>query len=321
VPIGRPISGTQAYVLDERQERTGPGVAGELYVGGAGLARGYLKRPALTAERFVPDPFSAAPGARLYKTGDLARWRTDGAEAGSLEFLGRRDTQVKVRGHRIELGEIEAHLQQHPAVQAACVVVAPVVLPDGTPDQRVIAYLVPQPDATLDVEAVRGWLQERAPHYLTPSVFKALPALPLTPNGKVDRQALGQQPAAAELHRATARRPPRTPEEATVAHIWAEGLGVPDLSIDDDFFALGGHSLLATQMALRISREMGVELSLRQFFDTPTVAGIAQQIVTQQALHIAADDLEAIFDELDQLSPAELEALLKQDMTPFDDQP
>ncbi|MEO6196445.1 MAG: non-ribosomal peptide synthase/polyketide synthase [Thermoanaerobaculia bacterium] len=260
VPIGRPIANTGIYLLDAFSSPVPVGVAGELFIAGAGVARGYLHRPDLTAERFVPDPFGAS-GSRLYRVGDLARWRADG----TLEFLGRVDHQVKIRGFRIELGEVEAALARYPAVEEAVVAVR-----EGSVGQQRLVAWVTGP-ASLDSAALRGFLRESLPAYMVPSAVVCLAAMPRTPNGKVDRRAL-PEPAAGETRVSAA---PRTPAEELVAGIWAEVLGLAGVGVEDDFFALGGHSLLATRVMSRLRGVLGVELPLRALFETPTVAGLA----------------------------------------------
>ncbi|WP_437755164.1 non-ribosomal peptide synthetase [Sorangium sp. So ce1389] len=261
VPIGRPLANAEAYVLDERLEPAPAGTVGELYLGGAGLSRGYLGQPDLTAERFVPHPFGA--GERLYRTGDRARYRPDGA----IEFMGRRDHQVKIRGYRVELGEIEARVREHPAVGQAVVVVRE----DGAGGRAIVAYVVPR-DGALDEPALRGFLKERLPEYMHPSDFVLLHALPLTANGKVDRRAL-PSPAARRRREYVA---PRTPVEEALARIWADVLGRPQVGVEDDFFDLGGHSLLAIPLMHRIQQALGGSLSLMAIFEAPTVAGLAR---------------------------------------------
>jgi len=266
--IGRPVWNTRTYVLDSRLRPVPPGVPGELYVAGRQLARGYLGRPGLTAERFVACPFVTAPGERMYRTGDLVRWRADG----ELEFLGRSDEQVKVRGYRIEPGEVEAALSGIAAV-GRC---AAVVREDRPGDKRLVAYLVPDSGATLDVATVRARAGERLPKHMVPSGFVVLPALPLTANGKLDRRAL----PAPEYETAEAGRGPRDNREEILCGLFAETLGLPRLSIDDDFFDLGGHSLLVTRLVARIRRALGVDVGVRDVFESPTVAGLARTAAT-----------------------------------------
>ncbi|HEX2252377.1 MAG TPA: condensation domain-containing protein, partial [Thermoanaerobaculia bacterium] len=264
VSIGRPIANTTVYLLGRHGEPVPVGVTGELCTGGAGLARAYWNRPALTAERFVPDATSGTPGARLYRTGDLARHLPDGR----LEFLGRRDQQVKIRGFRIEPGEVEVAMVEHPAVAEA----AAVVRDDEGVGRRLVGYAVAQPGSALTTESLGAFLRERLPAHLVPGALVLLPELPLTPNGKVDRRALPApegRPAERELVA------PRTPVEAAVAEIWAELLRTGPLGIDDDFFELGGHSLLATRVVSRLKERFAVDLPLRALFEAPTVAGLA----------------------------------------------
>jgi amino acid adenylation domain-containing protein len=265
--IGAPIANTQLYVLDRHLGPAPLGVAGELYLGGENVARGYLGRPELTAERFVPDPFSRAPGARLYRTGDRARWLA----GGEVEFLGRSDAQVKVRGFRVEPGEVEAALERHPDVAEAVVLVRE----DAPGDRRLVGYVVPREGAAAPAAALREHLSGVLPEYMVPAAFVALDALPLTPSGKTDRRALLRlQAPAAE----TGYVPPRTPTEEAVAGIWTELLGVPRAGAHDDFFALGGHSLVATRVVSRIRGVFGVELGVRALFEAPTVAGLAARV-------------------------------------------
>jgi amino acid adenylation domain-containing protein len=270
IPIGRPIAGARLYVLNRALEPVPAGIAGELYIGGVGVARGYLHRPRLTAERFVPDPFGNEPGARLYRTGDLARWRPDG----NLEYLGRVDHQVKIRGYRVEPGEVEDALVQHPSVREAAVVAHEY----GPDDRRLVAYIIAPPDAEAPSAAdLRQYLGGSLPEPMIPSAFVVLESLPLTPNGKVDRAALpapGRDRSVAEV----AFVPPRGPVEDQLAGIWSAVLGVDRVGASDDFFDLGGHSLLATQVVSRIRDAFGVSLPLGEFFETPTIAGVARWI-------------------------------------------
>ncbi|MFH8447579.1 amino acid adenylation domain-containing protein, partial [Streptomyces sp. NPDC018026] len=265
-PIGRPISNARVYVLNARMEPVPGGVVGELYIAGGGLARGYLRRPALTAERFVAHPFGAA-GERLYRTGDLVRRRADG----NLEYSGRADEQVKVRGFRIELGEVQAAVTACPSVAQAVVVARA----DRTADLRLVAYVVPVTGAGTDelVHDIRQFVGDRLPGYMVPSGIVVLDALPLSVNGKLDRAAL-PDPGLAVVGVGVGRGPVTVREELLCA-VFAEVLGVPSVRVEDDFFVLGGHSLLATRLVSRVRAVLGVELPLRALFEAPTVAGLA----------------------------------------------
>ena len=264
--IGQPLAGTRAVLLDPSGNRVPQGVAGEICLGGQGLARGYFRDPARTAERFVPDPFAPQPGERLYRTGDLARWRPDG----SLELLGRIDDQVKVRGFRIELGEIERHLARHSAVREAAVL----ALGEGG-TKALVAYVVPSsPEAIADGgDGLRAFLAERLPAWMVPAVFTILPALPRTPSGKVERRAL-PAPAAGRVNPEMAYTAPETSEERWLAEVWTEMLGVERVGVHDDFFRLGGHSLLAARVITRLRGHLQVELPLRSLFQQPTISGL-----------------------------------------------
>lgn len=266
--IGRPLCNEEALVLDAHLNLVPIGVPGELHLGGVGLARGYLNRPELTAEKFIPHPLRADPTARLYKTGDLARFLPDG----NIQFLGRIDFQVKIRGFRIELGDIEAALGQHPAVDAAVVLAHE----DQSGQKFLAAYVIPKEHSTPpDPVALRAFVRERLPEYMVPQVVLVLPEFPLTPNKKVDRRAL----PVPTLVTAEADRPyaaPRNPMETVLAAVFAEVLKLPRVGIDDNFFELGGHSLKATQVISRISKQLDADLPLQAFFTAPTVAALAE---------------------------------------------
>ena len=261
-PIGRPLINTRAYILDRDRNPSPIGVVGELHLGGVNLARGYLRRPALTAERFIPDAVTGQPGARLYNTGDLARFRSDGA----IVFLGRGDHQVKIRGHRIELGEIEAALAQVPGVKQ-CVVVA---RPDASGANSLFAYTVGVASAT-EPAAMRRYLQAQLPDYMIPGVFIAIESLPLSPNGKVDRNALPAPEASGRIGTRTFR-PPRDAVEQMLVGIWQEVLDVRPIGVEDDFFLLGGHSLLAVRLMAWIEQQFGRHLPMATLFKGPTIA-------------------------------------------------
>ena len=293
-PLGDPIGNMQVHILDESMNLMPIGVKGELYLGGTGVGRGYLNRPLVTAQQFVPDPFALRPGARLYRTGDVGRRLRDG----SLAFLGRADYQVKIRGHRVELGEIEAALLEHPRVEQAVVLARE----DHHSDKRLVAYIVPpkiqqelQPDAGSDqtvanwqkiigenlTEVLRSFLVTRLPEYLIPTAWVELEALPLTENGKVDRGAL--LPPAQKMSPTESFAAPRNELEAMLSDIWSQLLHVPHVGIHDNFFALGGHSLMATQVISRVRSILKKEVPLAAVFRSPTLAGLAAEI--QQANH------------------------------------
>ncbi|KPX62768.1 Amino acid adenylation, partial [Pseudomonas syringae pv. lapsa] len=266
--IGKPVGNTQFYLLDEQQQPVPLGVAGEIYIGGAGVARGYLNRDDLTAERFLKDPFSQNPATRMYRTGDLGRYLADG----NIQYLGRNDDQVKIRGFRIELGEIDARLAKHPAIHEA-VVAAREDVPD---DKRLVAYYtLSAGQASVDIDSLRGWLQEQLPAYMIPVAYVLLDALPLTPNGKLDRKALPAPEAGALISRGY--EAPQGETETQIAAIWQDLLGVAQVGRHDNFFELGGHSLLAVSLIGRM-RQSGLSSDVRVLFGQPTLAALAAAV-------------------------------------------
>jgi amino acid adenylation domain-containing protein len=299
VPIGRPIANVRVYVLDRWGGLVPVGVAGELHIGGLGVGRGYVNREELTAQRFVADPFVV--GGRLYKTGDLVRWSAEGV----LEFLGRLDHQVKLRGFRVELGEVEAVLGQHPGVREAVVVARE----DGPGERRLVGYVVAEGDG-LVVGELRGFLQRRLPEYMVPAVFVELAALPLTTSGKVDRRGL-PVPAAPVVGGLA----PRTAVEEVLAGLWAEVLELERVGVEDDFFELGGHSLLATRLVSRIRSTLRVELlPLRTLFENPTVASLAHTITTDYGTEV--ERTAGLVVALADLSDDEVRAMLQERQKP-----
>ncbi|HET6978725.1 MAG TPA: amino acid adenylation domain-containing protein [Pyrinomonadaceae bacterium] len=299
LPLGRPLQNTRAYVLDANLLPLPIGVPGELYVGGDNVTRGYLNQPDLTAEKFIPDPFSTEPGARLYMTGDLVRFLSDDA----IEFLGRKDQQIKIRGYRIEPGEIAAQLELHPDVREA------IVIPreDQPGERRLVAYVAAAP--SLQVSDLRSHLAERLPEYMTPSSFVLLSALPRTPNGKIDRQAL---PAPAEAEDTELFVAPRTPVEAALAGIWAELLGIEEIGVKNSFFELGGHSLMAMQLLSRLRATFQLELPLRTVFEAPTIAELALVLVRFEDTPGQVERIAAITAELADMSPEAASEMLRE---------
>jgi amino acid adenylation domain-containing protein len=299
--IGKPIPDLEIYILDQSQNLAPIGVSGELYVGGAGVGRGYLNRPELTAERFVPNPFRPQAGQRLYRSGDLARY----LPTGDLEYLGRIDAQVKIRGFRIELGEIEAVLRQHASVREVVVIARG----ERPADQRLLAYVVAaQPAPT--VSELNGFLRQKLPAYMMPANFVFLEALPLTSNGKIDRGKL-PDPDQSRPEQESSFVAPRTPVEELLAEIWRAVLNLQQVGVHDNFFELGGHSLLLTQVASRIEQTFQVSLPLRVLFDAPTIADQSVAIAGAQLKEEDAAEVARMVEELKQLSPDEVAALLE----------
>jgi amino acid adenylation domain-containing protein len=274
VSIGRPIANTQIYLLDARLSPVPIGVAGDVYIGGRGLARSYLNRPDATAEKFVPNPFGGVLGERLYRTGDVARF----LPSGNLEILGRSDSQIKIRGFRIESGEIEAVLRQHPAVQQAIVMAREDEEEIPQKGKYLVAFVIPHEQHTPTTSSLYHFLKRKLPEYMVPSAFMLVKAFPLTPNGKVDRQALPAvdtaRPALEEAFLA-----PRNPVEEVLAGIWADVLGLERVGVQDNFFALGGHSLLATQVVSRINEAFQFDLPLIALFEASTVAELSTVVL------------------------------------------
>jgi hypothetical protein len=302
MPIGRPIANTRTVILDSHLQPVPAGVPGELYIGGEGVVRGYLRRPDLTAERFVPDPYGARRGARMYRTGDLTRYRADG----TVEYLGRLDHQVKVRGFRIELGEIELVLESHPDVVQAVVAARP----DAQGSLVLVAFVVARAGARLAAAEVRSFVGARLPEYMVPGLVVELERLPLTPNGKVDRGALPEVgPGSAAGGREYVA--PRTTIEEMMANLWGEVLRVERVGVHDNFFELGGHSLLATLLISRMRAAFSIEVPLRSIFESPTVAGLAAVVEQRQVELIGVEALAKMSDEIKQLSEEELTALLE----------
>ena len=302
VPIGRALSNTRLYILDQHLQPVPVGVTGELHIGGDGLARGYLDHPGLTAERFVPDPFGSEPGGRLYKTGDLTRWLVDGR----VEFVGRNDFQVKVRGFRIELGEIETVLCEHEGVREAVVAART----DARGDAYLTAYVVAAHESPPTAGELRAFLKEKLPEYMLPSVYLVLEKLPLTPHGKVDRRAL-PQPEGSVRDLDVPFVAPRNAIEEVLAEIFTEVLSVERVGVNDNFFELGGHSLLATQLVSRVRKALQPDLPLRKIFEAPTVAALAALLVAAESSPDQLEKRAETLRRLEGLSTDDLEELLR----------
>jgi len=303
IPIGRPIANTQLYILDREMQVVPVGVPGELYIGGKGVVRGYLSRSELTAERFMPDQFGAEVGARLYRTGDSARYLPDG----NIEFLGRVDHQVKIRGFRIELGEIEAALLRHQAISEA------VVIARGDEEKRLIAYLVGRDGLRVDLSELREYVKQILPEYMAPGLYVWLEKMPLTSNGKIDRMAL-PDPKEAGIARKGEYVAPRGPVEEVLAGMWSELLGVEKVGVHDNFFELGGHSLLLTQVVSRVRLAFSFDMPLRALFDAPTIRQLSFAIAAEQLSESDSIEAAELLQELQGLSPEEIQSMLESEM-------
>jgi amino acid adenylation domain-containing protein len=301
VPIGRPFANTRAYILDSNLLPAPTGVAGELYIGGPGVARGYLNRADLTAEKFIPDPFSADANDRLYRTGDRARYRRDG----QIEFLGRIDNQIKIRGFRVELEEIEQSLRAQSAI-SDCVVVY------EEDAQRLIAYVVAKTGETIWTAALRGSLKESLPSYMVPSMFEVIDALPVTANGKIDRRALPGPAGRAAADEPSAE--PSTPIEEMIASAWREALQVDRLGVHDNFFDVGGHSLLAAKVVSLVRNQMNVDLTIVDLFQAPTISALAELLAPRVAERSARDEFEHLMREIAEMTEAEAQYLLDEEL-------
>jgi amino acid adenylation domain-containing protein len=301
VPLGRPIDNTQTYILDAHLQPVAIGVPGEIYISGDGLARGYLKQPDLTAEKFLPNPFSKQAGTRLYKTGDIARYLRDG----NIEFVGRIDNQVKIRGFRIELGEIESVLSQHLSVREVVVLARE----DNPGDKRLVAYVVPNKEQPCTISEMRNFLKQKLPAYMVPSALVLLETMPLTSNRKVDCRALPvPDRSRSELEKAFVA--PRTPVEQTLADIWREVLKLERVGIHDNFFDLGGHSLKATQVVSRVCEALQANVPLRALFEAPTIEELANMIMEKRVARASEEDVSSTLTELESLSDEEAQRLL-----------
>lgn len=304
-PIGTAVVNTRLYVLDSQMQPVPIGAPGELYVGGAGVTRGYLGQPELTADHFVPNPFTQSAGNRLYRTGDRVRYSTDG----TLDFLGRTDQQIKVRGHRVELGEIEAAIREHEAIRE----VVAVLQGEGLEERRIVGFFVPaRPGSRLDLDGLRESLRHRLPEFMIPSLLVELDFLPLTPNGKVDRQALPET-TPSESSEAIGDVAPAVGVERRLAEMWTEVLGVQRVGPGDNFFELGGNSLSTIQIAFRIREAFGVELPLRTFFRVPTVAELAREVESELLAQAEEGEIIGLLDEMEGLTSDEARSWVEDD--------
>jgi acyl-coenzyme A synthetase/AMP-(fatty) acid ligase/aryl carrier-like protein len=299
VPIGRPIANAQVYLLDSRLEAVPAGVAGELYIGGAGLSRGYLNMPDATAERFIPNPFAEQSGARLYKTGDLAHY----LEGGVIEFLSRIDSQVKIRGTRVEMGEVEAILRQYSYITDTVVIARE----DRQGDKKLVAYVAADRHSPLTDFELRSYLRGRLPEFMLPSSFVILEKLPYTSTGKIDRQAL-PAPLVTRADQQAAYVSPRTPIEETLTEIWQRILQAGQIGVQDNFFSAGGHSLMSMQLLSQVRKTFGVDLSLRRFFASPTVEAMAKNVEEAILAKSSADSVDTLLDMLEGIQESDLQS-------------
>jgi acyl carrier protein len=304
IPIGRPIANTEIYILDQFLQPMPAGTPGDLFIGGVGVVRGYLNKPDLTAEKFVPDPFGSQPGARLYFTGDRARYLSDG----KIEFLGRMDQQVKIRGYRIEPEEIEKVLSGHPQVRDAVVVAREFT----AGEKQLVAWLVPTNGSTPGIGEWRSYLKEKLPEYMLPAAFVPLDALPMTPNGKIDRRALIELPMNLAPQLNENHVAPRNAAESVVAGIWEQTLGIMQVGVLDNFFELGGNSLSAIRIIVRLREIFQVDLPLRGLFEAPTVAGVVELTAQVWGDRDIVDQIAETVKEIEGLSVEETEELLLQ---------
>jgi len=282
VPLGKPLANEEIYILDKQLQPVPVGLAGELYIGGKGLSRGYLNRAEFTAERFIPNPHGAAQGGRLYRTGDKARYLPDG----NIEFLGRFDHQVKVRGYRIELGEIEVLLAAHPDVAEAVVVARD----ETVGGKQLVAYVTADRDAAIDIGQLRGYLRGHLPEYMVPAAFVVIDAIPLTANGKIDRRALPAPPQRYETASAV-HEAPRTDTEKSVVQVWQEVLQLESVGLNENFFDLGGHSLLIPQVLIKLYKATGKKASLVDLFMYPTVSSLVKRLNDGEEQDISVSEI------------------------------
>jgi acyl carrier protein len=308
VPIGRPLENVSVYLLNAEMEPVPVGVPAELYIGGVALAHGYMNQAGLTAEKFVPDPFTAHPGARLYKTGDLAQFSTNG----EIEFLGRKDYQVKIRGARVELEEIERVLLQHPAIRDAVVTVRE----GGTGDRRLAAYVTLQPDQSATLMQMRTHLRDRLPDYMLPAWFVVLNSLPLNSSGKIDRNAL-PAPTNEDLGPEQEYVAPRNPTEEIVAAIFVEVLQTEQVGILDNFFESGGHSLLVIQLVARLRETFQVEVPMKRIFDDPTVAGVSAALLEEEGERLRVERTAELMVKLAAVSDDQADSMLEEAIGPI----